>query len=157
MELAEFDDSEDDSDYMPNAACQSQDEEDVDDTSDSADEDEEDEEDEEGAGDNKESVKQEIASISTCLTSGLKSPYKTSCVRILVCSVCLGDVSHPEDEIVECDSCGISVHEACYGIVADDVESVHSNTSSASTEPWFCEPCKASVKEPVCCNVIGII
>lgn len=69
--------------------------------------------------------------------------------KILVCCVCLGDVSRNDDEIVECDSCGISVHELCYGITADDAESIHSDASSASTEPWFCDPCKAGVKTPV--------
>ena len=72
--------------------------------------------------------------------------------KILVCSVCLGDVSRNEDEIVECDSCGISVHELCYGITADDAESIHSNASSSSTEPWFCDACKAGIKNPVCLN-----
>lgn len=70
--------------------------------------------------------------------------------KIVICSVCLGDVSQSEDEIVECDACGISVHEMCYGITADDAESIHSNASSASTEPWFCDPCKAGVKNPNC-------
>lgn len=54
--------------------------------------------------------------------------------KMLICCVCLGEVSQPEDEIVECDACGISVHELCYGITADDAESIHSNASSASTE-----------------------
>lgn len=69
--------------------------------------------------------------------------------KIRICSVCLGDVSRNFDEIVECDSCGISVHELCYGITADDAESIHSDASSASTEPWFCDPCKADVRTPV--------
>ena len=84
-------------------------------------------------------------------TVGYRSPYKAYIGSgILVCSVCLGDISRSDDEIVECDSCGVSVHEGCYGIVAEDNESVHSNTSSASTEPWFCDPCKANVTNPVC-------
>lgn len=78
--------------------------------------------------------------------SAITENYK----KIVICSVCLGDVSHSEDEIVECDACGISVHELCYGITADDAESIHSNASSASTEPWFCDPCKAGVKNPNC-------
>lgn len=76
------------------------------------------------------------------------------------CSVCLGD--HLEDDdIIECDSCGVQVHESCYGVLSDDDEddnesnqadntSNHSNTSSKSTEPWFCEPCIRSVKNPYC-------
>lgn len=69
--------------------------------------------------------------------------------KIIVCCVCLGDVSRNDDEIVECDSCGISVHELCYGITADDAESIHSDASSASTEPWFCDPCKSGIRSPV--------
>lgn len=64
---------------------------------------------------------------------------------------------------VECDSCGITVHEGCYGITGDqsenDNESIHSNASSSSTEPWFCDACKANVRNPVCelCpNLFGI-
>lgn len=104
-----------------------------------------------------------------------------SCKKI--CAVCLGDQSGEDDEIIECDSCGVSVHESCYGVGdADDDdnvnanesennndnadsqdkcdnESVHSNISSESTEPWFCEPCKRSVKNPhceLCPNLGGI-
>ena len=85
------------------------------------------------------------------IIGNIDSPYKAYIGSgILVCSVCLGDISRSDDEIVECDSCGVSVHEGCYGIVAEDNESVHSNTSSASTEPWFCDPCKANVTNPVC-------
>ncbi|RWS27568.1 PHD finger protein 14-like isoform X3 [Leptotrombidium deliense] len=73
--------------------------------------------------------------------------------KLLVCSVCLGDVTHENNEIVECDSCGITVHECCYGITSEqenDNESIHSNASSSSTEPWFCDSCKANVSMPVC-------
>ncbi|KAK7483587.1 hypothetical protein BaRGS_00025140 [Batillaria attramentaria] len=48
-----------------------------------------------------------------------------------------------DDEIVECDNCGISVHEGCYGI--SESHSTASTESSASTEPWFCDACKAGV------------
>ncbi|XP_075677071.1 uncharacterized protein LOC113798268 isoform X2 [Dermatophagoides pteronyssinus] len=70
--------------------------------------------------------------------------------KILICSVCLGEQSHSDDELVECDACGITVHELCYGIQSDDTESIHSNASSASTEPWFCDPCKAGIRQPFC-------
>ncbi|CAG2166972.1 unnamed protein product [Oppiella nova] len=88
----------------------------------------------------------------TMTTVGHRTPPRQTCSApsILVCSVCLGDISRSDDEIVECDSCGISVHEGCYGICSDDAESVHSNTSSASTEPWFCDPCRACVYNPYC-------
>ena len=56
--------------------------------------------------------------------------------------------SEDDDEIVECDNCGVAVHEGCYGI--SDNQSVASTESSASTEPWYCDACKAGVK-PVSC------
>ncbi|CAG0896224.1 unnamed protein product, partial [Cyprideis torosa] len=66
----------------------------------------------------------------------------------LICAVCLGDTDTDGDEIVECDGCGISVHEGCYGI--SDTSSIGSTSSSCSTEPWFCEACKAGNPKPTC-------
>lgn len=66
----------------------------------------------------------------------------------VVCCACLGDRSDDTNEIVECDGCGITVHEGCYGV--SDSVSVSSTVSSCSTEPWFCEACKANVKDPDC-------
>ena len=42
---------------------------------------------------------------------------------------------------VDCDGCGLSVHEACYGIQepAGGSTGGASTASSACTEPWFCE------------------
>ncbi|XP_050728179.1 uncharacterized protein LOC127004474 isoform X3 [Eriocheir sinensis] len=68
--------------------------------------------------------------------------------KILVCSVCLGDHSDDLNEIVTCDGCSVSVHEGCYGI--SDSVSVSSTVSSCSTEPWFCDACKAGVVDPPC-------
>ncbi|XP_059140493.1 PHD finger protein 14-like [Physella acuta] len=68
-------------------------------------------------------------------------------IKVIVCCVCLSDRSADDDEIVECDNCGISVHEGCYGI--SESHSTASTESSASTEPWFCDACKATAK-PVC-------
>ncbi len=65
-----------------------------------------------------------------------------------VCCACLSDRSDDSNEIVTCDNCKITVHEGCYGI--SDSVSVSSTVSSCSTEPWFCEPCKANVKNPDC-------
>ncbi|XP_016974164.1 PHD finger protein 14 [Drosophila rhopaloa] len=65
-----------------------------------------------------------------------------------MCCVCLGERSDDVNEIVECDSCGVSVHEGCYG-VSDNV-SISSTNSTCSTEPWFCEACRAGVSEPDC-------
>lgn len=76
---------------------------------------------------------------------------------VKVCGTCLRSNSDHSNEIVECDSCGVSVHEACYGI--QEGGSIASNASAASTEPWFCEPCMAGVYQPhceVCPNIGGI-
>ncbi|CAD6999351.1 PHD finger protein 14 [Ceratitis capitata] len=65
-----------------------------------------------------------------------------------ICCVCLGDRSDDSNEIIECDGCGVSVHEGCYGV--NDNISISSTNSTCSTEPWFCEACRAGVSEPVC-------
>ncbi|XP_034829534.2 PHD finger protein 14 isoform X1 [Maniola hyperantus] len=67
---------------------------------------------------------------------------------VLICAGCLGSRSDDYNEIVECDGCGVTVHEGCYGV--SDVASESSTISSASTEPWFCEACKAGVTDPSC-------
>lgn len=38
--------------------------------------------------------------------------------------------------------------EGCYGV--SDTASVSSTISSCSTEPWFCEACRAGVTNPAC-------
>lgn len=79
--------------------------------------------------------------------------------------------SHDND-IVTCDSCGLSVHEGkppyifswqqatptgCYGVPEDDgVDETQSNISSFSTIPWFCDPCKANVKNPVSLSSLSL-
>ncbi|KAG8238985.1 hypothetical protein J437_LFUL005042 [Ladona fulva] len=68
--------------------------------------------------------------------------------KVLICCGCLGDRSDDTNEIVECDSCGVTVHEGCYGVA--DNASISSTVSSCSTEPWFCEACKAGVFNPSC-------
>ncbi|KRT80043.1 PHD finger motif containing protein, partial [Oryctes borbonicus] len=68
--------------------------------------------------------------------------------QVLICCGCLGDQSDGVNEIVECDSCGVTVHEACYGIT--DNASLSSTDSLSPTAPWFCESCKAGVISPVC-------
>lgn len=65
-----------------------------------------------------------------------------------ICCACLGDRSDDTNEIVECDNCGVTVHEGCYGL--SESVSVSSTVSSCSTEPWFCEVCRAGIKEPSC-------
>lgn len=69
-------------------------------------------------------------------------------VKILICCGCLGDRSDDINEIVECDGCGVTVHEACYGV--SDTASVVSTESDCPTEPWFCEACRAGVINPIC-------
>lgn len=65
-----------------------------------------------------------------------------------ICCACLSDRSDDTNEIVTCDCCRITVHEGCYGV--SDTASISSTVSSCSTEPWFCEPCKANIKNPDC-------
>ncbi|XP_033099268.1 PHD finger protein 14-like [Anneissia japonica] len=78
----------------------------------------------------------------------------TNAIKVLICAVCLGEVSKDNDEIIECDNCGIPVHESCYG---DDSEDSSSVETESSTEPWFCDVCKAGVVNPSCelCPNIG--
>ena len=57
-------------------------------------------------------------------------------------------ISESSDELVECDLCGLFVHEGCYGI--SDTDSKISTNSSASTEPWFCNSCLLDNKSPNC-------
>lgn len=75
------------------------------------------------------------------------SPDKDVSFKQKVCGCCLGTHSSDANEIVECDGCGVSVHEGCYGVGAEDMNNVEQGkedeVSEASTEPWFCEPCKA--------------
>ncbi|XP_065839286.1 PHD finger protein 14-like [Oscarella lobularis] len=69
------------------------------------------------------------------------------------CSVCLCDDSNDDDgEIMQCDNCGVTVHEACFGIT--DSNSEKSTDSEFSTEPWFCDACKANQK-PTCQLCLG--
>ncbi|XP_028166276.1 PHD finger protein 14 isoform X2 [Ostrinia furnacalis] len=75
-----------------------------------------------------------------------KIPFELA--NMLICAGCLGSRSDCYNEIVECDGCGVTVHEGCYGV--SDVTSESSTVSSASTEPWFCEACKAGVTDPSC-------
>lgn len=131
---------------------------DIDEEDDNENEDEDEEEGDDDGSRKSQSLRARKDQVSLHVKPGSpsRSAYN-SCKKI--CSVCLGDQSVEHDEIIECDSCGISVHESCYGVSGPDTdckdgdrdgESVHSNISSESTEPWFCEPCRRSVKNPVC-------
>lgn len=41
----------------------------------------------------------------------LDRPQTWSTQHILICCVCLGDNSEDADEIIQCDNCGVTVHE----------------------------------------------
>ncbi|XP_056597507.1 PHD finger protein 14 isoform X2 [Triplophysa dalaica] len=68
--------------------------------------------------------------------------------HILICCVCLGDNSEDADEIIQCDNCGVTVHEGCYGVDGES-DSIMSSASENSTEPWFCDACKNGIS-PSC-------
>ncbi|CAH1733453.1 unnamed protein product [Aphis gossypii] len=78
----------------------------------------------------------------------IKEIIKEIVDTIRICNICLGDESDRDNEIINCDECGISVHEGCYGICGS--ENLNSSTSSCSMKPWFCEPCKAGIENPTC-------
>ncbi|XP_008419447.1 PHD finger protein 14 isoform X3 [Poecilia reticulata] len=77
--------------------------------------------------------------------------------HILICCVCLGDNSEDADEIIQCDNCGVTVHEGCYGVDGES-DSIMSSASENSTEPWFCDACKNGVTPSceLCPNQDGI-
>uniref|UniRef100_A0A094ZYU3 PHD finger protein 14 n=1 Tax=Schistosoma haematobium TaxID=6185 RepID=A0A094ZYU3_SCHHA len=80
------------------------------------------------------------------LTANVNAKIKD--VDIMICMLCLGDNTDPRDELIECDGCGIVVHEDCYKLV--DSIFLSSGASSSSTDAWFCEPCLAGITSPVC-------
>lgn len=89
-------------------------------------------------------------SLEEALKTSLKGVDKAT-LKLLatpICCACLGDRSDDQNEIVECDGCGVTVHEGCYGV--SESNSVSSTISSCSTEPWFCEACKAGITDPDC-------
>ncbi|XP_038220085.1 PHD finger protein 14 [Zerene cesonia] len=91
----------------------------------------------------------EEISVTDLLEKAKKHEFKfPDLASMLICAGCLGSRSDDFNEIVECDGCGVTVHEGCYGV--SDVTSESSTVSSASTEPWFCEACKAGVTDPNC-------
>ncbi|OWR41347.1 PHD finger protein 14 [Danaus plexippus plexippus] len=87
--------------------------------------------------------------VSDLLEKAKQNEFKfPELANVMICAGCLGSRSDDINEIVECDGCGVTVHEGCYGV--SDVTSESSTVSSASTEPWFCEACKAGVTDPSC-------
>ena len=56
---------------------------------------------------------------------------------ISICCVCM--TGPEEDNVLECDNCGITVHEGCYGAPPSDPDNDELDMS------WFCEPCIANI------------
>uniref|UniRef100_A0A914YM35 PHD finger protein 14 n=1 Tax=Panagrolaimus superbus TaxID=310955 RepID=A0A914YM35_9BILA len=67
---------------------------------------------------------------------------------IVYCCICLKPETK-ELSVSKCDRCNIAVHDACYGVIDDDTESVASNGEI----PWFCEPCMFGLVEPPHCEL----
>uniref|UniRef100_A0A1I7RNF0 PHD-type domain-containing protein n=1 Tax=Bursaphelenchus xylophilus TaxID=6326 RepID=A0A1I7RNF0_BURXY len=69
-----------------------------------------------------------------------------------ICTICLNLRKSEGDKVIQCDKCGVAVHESCYAVddyIDDDVSIV----SNFSTEPWFCEPCLYGYTEPPHCEL----
>lgn len=100
--------------------------------------------------------KQLVSQPSSVASSEVSASSKK--VDILICGICLDDVSDEGDEIVECDNCGITVHEGCYGINDEDSDSGKSNETDSPTELWFCDACKLGLQPDceLCPNLGGI-
>lgn len=93
--------------------------------------DEEDEEDEEeDEGEEKESVERQRT------PSSEKDP--------IICGVCVNQRNVvAAGDFMQCDKCGIHVHESCYGgLPIDDPEETR----------WFCEPCQYGLTDPPHCE-----
>ena len=94
---------------------------------------------------------EELISLARRQTQVNKEDGTSSRPMVKVCGCCLGTQSDHTNEMVECDGCGLSVHEACYGIT--EAGSVASNASSACTEPWFCDVCLAGLSSSPSCEL----
>uniref|UniRef100_A0A673H2W0 PHD finger protein 14 n=1 Tax=Sinocyclocheilus rhinocerous TaxID=307959 RepID=A0A673H2W0_9TELE len=167
-------DSEDDNDWRPTqgkkkgkaSSGKEKEESEEEEDGGSDEEDNEDDENETSSSDSEEEGKKSkgkrtlVLSVVTSLTrvgllnypllpqdSLLERPQTWSSQRmehILICCVCLGDNSEDADEIIQCDNCGVTVHEGCYGVDGES-DSIMSSASENSTEPWFCDACKNGV------------
>ncbi|KHN72519.1 PHD finger protein 14 [Toxocara canis] len=70
----------------------------------------------------------------------------------LICALCLNQrESVSKEEVIQCDKCGLAVHENCY--MVDSTEDTDSTLSSGVTEPWFCEPCLYGLRSPPYCEL----
>ncbi len=136
---------------------------------------EDEEEEEEEEGDDAEEDEDELSMLKKDLSTEellrlaqqkIKDGEKTK-KEVKVCGCCLGHTSSDANEIVECDGCGISVHEGCYGVPNEaaataaekENEDAASEVSAASTEPWFCEPCRAGIPggDPPPCELCPLL
>ncbi|GMT11125.1 hypothetical protein PFISCL1PPCAC_2422 [Pristionchus fissidentatus] len=71
-----------------------------------------------------------------------------------ICSICLNlRPGSAKDEVIQCDKCGVAVHEQCYGVDQELGGDADSTESASVTEPWFCEPCIHDEKEPPHCEL----
>lgn len=155
--LIDFDDlgeSSDDSDFRIEDHTEESDDYSFDSDDEKAEGDKEEEsdsnsEESEDGGEEEEVANDKLMSVEDVLTQAQqRKQYEVDSAKLMICCVCLGDRSDNTNEIVECDGCGVTVHEGCYGVSEND--SVSSTVSSCSTMPWFCEACRAGVGNPTC-------
>uniref|UniRef100_A0A665WIW9 PHD finger protein 14 n=1 Tax=Echeneis naucrates TaxID=173247 RepID=A0A665WIW9_ECHNA len=135
------------------------DEDEDDDNDDDADDDKEDgeEDNNNSSSDSDKEVKKAIKKAKSTGTFDEELTNDSITQHILICCVCLGDNSEDADEIIQCDNCGVTVHEGCYGVDGES-DSIMSSASENSTEPWFCDACKNGVTPSceLCPNQDGI-
>lgn len=62
---------------------------------------------------------------------------QSDALQVSICCVCLSGPE--EDNVIECDSCGVTVHEGCYGATPTDPDNDQIDMT------WFCEPCVANL------------
>ncbi|KAK2584691.1 hypothetical protein KPH14_007027 [Odynerus spinipes] len=154
--LLEFDlgESSDDSDFRIEDHCEESDDDSVDSNDTGKEEEDGSEESDDSLGDpllaGKENVGLTVGDvIEQARQQAIKGgPLDEKLNKMLICCGCLGDRSDDINEIVECDGCGVSVHEGCYGV--SDVESFSSTDSLCQSAPWFCEACSAGIEDPSC-------
>lgn len=73
--------------------------------------------------------------------------------RTPICAICFNlSKAAKTEEVVQCDKCGLTVHDSCYPTL-DVSEDNDSTGSSSSMEPWFCEPCIYGFQEPPYCEL----
>ncbi|KAJ8667179.1 hypothetical protein QAD02_008841 [Eretmocerus hayati] len=154
--LLDFDmgESSDDSDFRIEDHCDGSDDDSIDSNAKDDDNDDSDEDsDSSGSGDGSTKKDEPAKTIQELLEKAKQQAEKAGSMeeklsKMLICCACLGDRSDDVNEIVECDGCGVTVHEGCYGV--SDVESFSSQNSMSQSAPWFCEACSAGVEDPDC-------